>query len=150
MNNRFNVLDAVREILVNREKIDINCLYTSQLNLPVQLELQGSRSKFQQILNHLLRNAYQSYTTAARSQIVLLVAVINDKQQIVISVTDGGSGLSWVEKKWLENFNLRLGEKQQYHHLQEAAYSLKVDFTARLQLISAKQRGTTVRCIFNL
>jgi C4-dicarboxylate-specific signal transduction histidine kinase len=150
MRDEFNVFEAIKEVLNLKQKAQRNCLYSSQLNLPKQLKLKGSRSKFQKILFHLLQNAKQAYQYPQSNQIILLIALINDQQQLVVSVTDGGVGLSWLEKKYLEKFALRLGENQQHRHLQEVLHSLKIDFAGNLQLISAKHRGTTARCTFNL
>ncbi len=150
MSQRFAVIPAIKEVWTLYQRSQQRILCSLHLDIPAELELQGSRSKFQQVLRCLLDSAYQSYDHQDSSRIIMIVAHISDQQRLVVSVTDGGRGLGWLEQKLLNQWTLRLAENSEHYQLQLALHLLKSNFNAQMHIIAAKHRGTTVRCLFKL
>lgn len=150
MQQRFTVIPAIQEVWVLYQQSKRKILCSLHIDIPEHLELAGSKRRFQEILRCLLDNACQSYSTEDSSRIVMILAHISDQQRLVVSVTDGGRGLGWLEQKLLNKWTLHLAENSEHYQLQLALHLLKTHFKAQMRIIAAKHRGTTVRCLFRI
>ncbi len=147
---KFSVKGALKEVLTIAKKPDTECQLIPFLKIEPGLELAGSRIHFQESIICLLNNAFESYQPNNINKLVILIAE-NKDNQLVIRITDGGSGFKFNQKSQPKfNQELVLRDSQAGTGLQFVKKSLSAHFKAKLKLISYPGKGTTICCHFPL
>jgi sensor histidine kinase regulating citrate/malate metabolism len=72
--------------------------YAKQLKQSNNINLNGNKLLFQEVINCLLNNAVEAYRAKNINKIVLIKTQIKN-QNLQIAITDGGNGMNWLEQK---------------------------------------------------
>jgi len=146
--NYFYLEQAIREILVINSSYKKNIIYSLQHKTPENLQLKGNKILFQEMLICLINNAIESYQDKT-NRTILLTSSIQDKK-LVLSITDGGTGMNWLERNIAFTKNFSLKDDHSGHGLYIVKRIVEKEFKGEIDIISQKKRGTTVRCFFPL
>lgn len=145
---KFFIETAIKEILIINSGYKRNLIYSFQNSLPEGTQIKGNKILFQELLICLLNNADESYKTDRNKTV--LVTTKKENKKVVISVTDGGVGMSWLEKNLALNKNFSMKENHSGHGLYLVKRIIEEEFLGKIELITEKNRGTTIKCFFPL
>ena len=146
--NKFFIETAIKEILIINSGYKRNLIYSYQNNLSEETKIIGNKILFQELLICLLNNADEAYQ--AKNNKTVLVTTKKEDQNVVISITDGGVGMTWLEKSFALNKNFTLKENHSGQGLYLVKKIIEEEFSGKIELITRKNRGTTVKCFFPL
>jgi light-regulated signal transduction histidine kinase (bacteriophytochrome) len=147
---KFCVKSALKEVLTIAQKPEIECQLIPFLKLNPNLNLVGSKIHFQESIICLLNNAFESYQSDDFNRLVILIAD-NEEDQLIIKVTDGGSGFKLQEESQPSKVQkLKLSDSETGTGLKFVKKSLSLHFKAELKMSSYPNKGTTVSCYFPL
>ena len=146
--DKFFIETAIKEILIINSGYKRKLIYSYQNNLPDGIQIKGNKILFQELLICLLNNADEAYQTEKNKTV--LVTTRKENKKIIISITDGGIGMNWLEKNVALKKNFSMKENHSGNGLYLVKKILKEEFMGRIELISQKNRGTTVKCFLPL
>jgi len=150
-NKKFFIKKSIDEVLNLAKLNQKSFIYSVKLDLPEEIEVVGKKIIFQGLLFKLLKNANQAYFfTNFQNKIILITSKIEGSNQISLSVTTGGKGLSFLEKTLKKDSVLIFGENNSDCNLRQINQTLKKEFKGKMEIISKKNKGLTLKCYFPL
>lgn len=123
---------------------------TSKIDIPNETKIFGNRAIFQELLYGLIVNAYLSYGKEFLNKIILFTSQIENEKEVSVSVTSGGKGVSFFQKKLVDGEILLFKNDQKKIDLFSTNEILKKEFGGKLKIFSQKNKGLTVKCFFPL
>lgn len=148
-NKNFPIKKSIEEIL---ELIKLNqkdFVYSIKIDLSKEIKISGNEIIFQGILFKLLKNATKAYSfNDFRNKIILITAKMEDSNKISFSVTNGGKGISFLEKTIGKKNLLVFRDKNSENYIYQIKQTLKREFKGNLEIISKKNKGSTFKCYF--
>ena len=147
---KFLVNAATREVKQLSALSQKNFIYSFKTNVPSELELCGNKALFQEILFHLINNASKAYQDSLTNRIILITSQIENEKELSISVTHGGKGLSFLQKKLITQIAFIFKEDQTNLNIYQTNQAIKKFFNGHIKIISQKNKGTTIKCYFPL
>lgn len=106
-------------------------------------QLWGSRFYFQEAVICVLNNALEAYTINSKSRMVLITGYKN-KNRLQLHFTDGGRGLSWIEKSLIFAEGYSHKENGMGIGLTWVKRVIEDHFGGEIKLKSQKKHGTTL------
>lgn len=146
----FPINQAIKEVVSLSSASKNNFIYSSKINVPDEVELIGRKALFQELLFKLIGNATKTYQDNLHNKIILITSKIENNKEFSLTVTSGGKGLSFLEKQLIKQNFFVLRDKNQHLNLCEIKRTIKKEFRGYLQIISARNKGTTIKCFFPL
>lgn len=146
--NKFLIETAIKEILIINSGYKRNLIYSYQNNLPDGIQIKGNKILFQELLICLLNNADEAYQTEKNKTVLVITKKTNNK--ILISITDGGTGMNWIEKKMALKKSFSMKENHSGHGLYLVKKIIEEEFMGKIEIITQKNIGTTVQCYLPL
>lgn len=150
MKNSFFVKESIQEILSLVSIKNSNFLYSSKIDLPVELKIKGQKKVFQSIFLFLLEKAKISYDEKLLNMIILITAKIENDNELSLSVTYSGSGFSFLERELINKAALVLNDNYKNFQVCKVSKIIKNKFSGNLKIISRKNKGATLKCTFPL
>lgn len=149
---KFPVGQTIREVMTLNSMIENGFIYSCKIDVPKEIELNGNKGIFQELIFSLINRAKLAYQKSGNLQnkIILLTSKLENETEISFSVTDGGDGLSFISKRLLQQSILTLGDGFKESNLQKINKKIKKEFSGYLKIISKKNVGTTIKCFFPL
>jgi len=147
----FFIKKSIEEVL-NLAKLNKNeFIYSIKINLPEEIQIAGNKIIFQGLIFKLLKNASQAYSlNDFQNRIILIIAKIESPAKFSLSITNGGRGLSFLEKT-IGRQNLFIFREQDSDcSIQQINQTLKKEFKGNIKIISKKNKGATFTCYFPL
>jgi len=133
--------EALRLVKHNSPEVIVN----SHLNFPQHIKLFGSRFYFQEAIICTLKNAVESYVSIGPSQnrvILIIGKIIN--HQLILSFTDGGRGMSWLEKSLMFADGYTAKSSGSGTGLTWVKNVVEQHFSGKIDVKSKKHQGTTM------
>jgi len=150
-NKKFFAKKSINEVLNLVKLNQKSFIYSIKLDLPEEIEITGNKIIFQGLLFKLLKNANQAYSfTNFQNKIVLITSKVENSTQISLSVTSGGKGLSFLEKTIKHNNILIFRDNNFDCNIRQINQTLKKEFKGKMEIISKKNKGSTLKCYFPL
>ncbi len=138
----FTVNDALVEIILLNQCFHQDVSYTKKLKQSNDLTLSGNKLLFQEVINCLLNNAVEAYRSSNVNKIVLITTQIA-KENLQIAITDGGTGMSWLEQQLLGRKFYSLKDDHQGVGIFYSKRIIKNKFSGTIKFISKKDQGST-------
>lgn len=138
----FTVNDALVEIILLNQCFHQDVSYTKKLKQSNELILSGNKLLFQEVINCLLNNAVEAYRSSNVNKIVLITTQIA-KENLQIAITDGGTGMSWLEQQLLGRKFYSLKDDHQGVGIFYSKRIIKNKFSGTIKFISKKDQGST-------
>lgn len=148
MKNSIFVKESIDEIVKLVSIKNSRFLYSSKINLPEELKINGQKKIFQNVVLQLLEKAKSSYDEKLFNLIILITAKIENDHEFSVSVTYSGSGFSFLEKELINRAALLFRENNKNFQICSISRIIKHKFQAKLKIISEKNKGATIKCIF--
>ncbi|HNV45077.1 MAG TPA: HAMP domain-containing sensor histidine kinase [Candidatus Woesebacteria bacterium] len=145
----FLVNDALVEIILLNQCFHQEVAYCKKIHQSHNIKLSGNKLLFQEVINCLLNNAIEAYRSNSLEKIVLIKTQLKNNN-LELSVTDGGSGLTWFQQQLIGRKYYSLKDDHQGVGLFYAKKILKNEFSAKIQFLSKKNHGSTVLLNFPL
>jgi sensor histidine kinase regulating citrate/malate metabolism len=133
--------EALRLVKHNSPEVVIN----SHLNFPQQTKLHGSRFYFQEAIICTLKNAIESYISLSpgENRVILIIGKVSQRQ-LRLSFTDGGQGMSWLEKSLMFADGYSLKSSGSGTGLTWVKNVVEKHFSGKIEVKSKKHQGTTM------
>ncbi len=147
---KIPVNQKIREVITLSSLIKKGFIYSCKIDVPKELEIIGNEAIFQGLIFSLIKQAKKAYPKKIPNKIILLTSKLESEKELSLSITDGGSGISFLSKKLLQQSILILGDGSKESDLQKINKEIKKEFGGYLKIFSKKNRGTTVKCFFPL
>lgn len=147
----FGVKIALDEIICLFKLQNNHLIYSVKIDLPTELELKASKVSFQELVFKLFKRSVQAYQDFhSLNKIILFTAQLDAAQykrtqEIVLSITNGGQKLSFLEK-FLPSTKLLLRDSATDSGLQQIKFLLRKQFAGKLDIIDKNQTGFTLCC----
>jgi len=138
----FSVNDALVEIILLNQCFHQEVSYSKKLSQSNKINLCGNKLLFQEVINCLLNNAVEAYQINKLNKIVLIKTQIKNKN-FEVSITDGGSGLTWFQQQLVGKKYYSLKENHQGIGLFYAKKIIKNKFFGKIKFFSKKNQGST-------
>lgn len=145
----FLVNDALVEIILLNQCFHQEVSYSKKLKQSNNIKLSGNKLLFQEVINCLLNNAIEAYQLHSLEKIVLIKTQLQNNN-LELSVTDGGDGLTWFQQQLIGKKYYSLKDNHQGVGLFYAKKILKNEFSAKIQFLSKKNQGSTILLRFPL
>lgn len=146
MQEQFSPKKAVQEIIIIAKKPNESTNLISHFNIPDSVMIYGNKFYFQEAIICILNNAFESYHQNFHNKPIIMVVSYENKS-IAINISDGGRGMSWIEKQKVflthyshKNNHLGVG-------LKFAKNIFCKNFHGSLKIISEKNKGTTIQIL---
>jgi hypothetical protein len=147
----FLLKTAIKECLQISKLKHPDFIYLAKINLAATTKIVGNKVIFQSLLFKLLRNARYSYQPQySKNRVILIIALLKTQQQFSLSISNGGVGLSLLEKKLSQSRFFFLREGSNLQHINKISQIIKKYFHGQLDIISKKHKGQTISCLFPL
>jgi len=138
----FLVNDALVEIILLNQCFHQRVSYAKKMDQSRNIKLNGNKLLFQEVINCLLNNAVEAYQLKEINKIVLIKTQIKNKN-LEIAISDGGSGLSWLQQQLIGKKFYSLKENHQGVGLFYAKKIIKTKFFGKIHFLSKKSQGST-------
>ncbi|MBU1033774.1 hypothetical protein KKI22_02370 [Patescibacteria group bacterium] len=148
MKNVGEIIIKTTNILRIKQK---KFIYILKIDLPNEIRIPGKKYIFEELLNKLIKNAEQAYPNSnSENKVILITSNIENSKKLSISITGGGTGLSFLEKALVKQKGFLFREKNSNSDMFQINKILEKEFKAKLEIISKKNKGATFRIIFPL
>lgn len=148
MKNSFFVKESTLEVIRLFSIKNSSFLYSTKIDLPGELKIRGHKKVFQSIILQLLERAKLAYKEKLFNMIILTTAKIENDSKFSINVTYSGPGFSLLEKTLISRASLIFRDNHKNFQVCQISKTLKNNFKAQLRIISKKDKGATLKCIF--
>lgn len=140
----FYPKNALMEILNIAKKPQTRIQIVAHLNIDSDLRLQGNQFYFQEAIICILNNACEAYKNTALDKTILIVCSVY-KNNLIINISDGGRGITWLEKQKIYFSNYSRKSNHSGVGINFAKKIVCHHFHGSFKIISFKNKGTTIR-----
>ena len=149
-NNSFTVEDLVKQvnILMRHELKNALIELNVQLKVDAKTELKGNINSLVQVINNMISNAIQAYNGKPNETIDFIIEKDMDNNQIILSVSDKGCGLSYtVKEKLFKEMVTTKGKNGTGLGLFMSYSNIRAHFNGTITFESEQGKGTVFHII---
>jgi len=147
LKNSFSAKTLINETLTIAHKPNSTIQVVSYIDFPSSIKILGNKLYFQELLICILNNALESYEKKQGHRSVIITGNLINKH-LVLHVSDGGKGISWLEKRKIFFYGFSRKKGHRGVGLPFAKKVIEEHFQGSMKILSKKNRGTTISLYF--
>lgn len=141
----FTLKSALQEVVIRLHQPWRQQQVHAHLHLASSLKLKGHAFYFQEALSCLIKNAFEAYGSRRIKTVAL--TCYQQKQQVIIHISDLGSGMGWVSRQLFDKVGYSSKPTNQGVGLSFVKNIIEHQYRGKLIIQTVKGGGTTITII---